>query len=94
MKRILFVYKAFKGKKAKIRIYTLESVAVDKICRILDVDNEARDLYDLWYLLRLGLKAEKINKGFSKKIGYDILYPNLLSAIKNENYRLKLSQII
>ncbi len=86
-KRILFAYEAFKGEKAELRIYTLESVAVDKICRILDVDNEPRDLYDLWYLLRSDLDTEKIKKGFNKKIGYDIHYPNLLSAIKNEDYR-------
>jgi len=39
-KRILFVYDAFRDEKADLRIYTLESVVVDKICRILDVDNE------------------------------------------------------
>jgi len=86
-RRILFVYEAFEDEKAEFRTYTLESVAVDKICRILDVDNEPRDLYDLWYLLRLGLDAGKIKKGFKEKIGYNIHYPNLLNAIKNEDYR-------
>jgi len=66
-KRILFVYDAFRDEKADLRIYTLESVAVDKICRILDVDNEPQ--------------------GFKNKIGYDIYYPNLLNAIKNDDYR-------
>ena len=86
-KGILFVYEAFRGEKADLRIYTLESVVVDKICRILDVDNEPRDLYDLWYLLRLGFDERKIKQGFRKKIGYDIYYPNLLNAIKNDDYR-------
>ena len=86
-KRILFGYDEFKYEKAELRIYTLESVAVDKICRILDVDNEPRDLYDLWYLLKLDLNAGIIKKGFNKKVGYDIYYPNLLSAIGNEDYR-------
>jgi len=86
-KRILFGYEEFKYEKTELRIYTLESVAVDKICRILDVDNEPRDLYDLWYLLKLGLNTGKIKKGFNKKVGYDIFYPNLLSAIRNEDYR-------
>ena len=86
-KRILFIYEAFRGEKAELRIYTLESVVVDKICRILDVDNEPRDLYDLWYLLRLGLDERGIKEGFKKKIGYDIYYPNLLNAIKNDDYR-------
>jgi len=86
-KPILFVYEAFLGEKAELRIYTLESVAVDKICRILGVDNEPRDLYDLWHLLRLGIDTEKIKRGFNKKIGHDIHYASLLSAIKNEDYR-------
>jgi len=86
-KQILFIYEAFRGEKADLRIYTLESVVVDKICRILDVDNEPRDLYDLWYLLRLSLDERKIKQGFKKKIGYDIYYPNLLNAIKNDDYR-------
>jgi len=87
IKRILFGYEEFKYEKAELRIYTLESVAVDKICRILDVDNEPRDIYDLWHLLKLDLNAGKIKKGFNKKVGYDIYYPNLLSAIINEDYR-------
>jgi predicted nucleotidyltransferase component of viral defense system len=86
-KRILFGYEEFKYEKTELRIYTLESVAVDKICRILDIDNEPRDLYDLWYLLKLDLNVGKIKKGFNKKVGYAIYYPNLLSAIRNEDYR-------
>ena len=86
-KRILFGYQEFKNEKTELRIYTLESVAVDKICRILDVDNEPRDLYDLWYLLKLDLNAGIIKKVLNKKFGYYIYYPNLLSAIESEDYR-------
>jgi predicted nucleotidyltransferase component of viral defense system len=86
-KQISFAHQEFKHEKTMLRTYTLESVAVDKICRILDVDNEPRDLYDLWYLLKLNLNPGKIKKGFNKKFGYDIHYPNLLSAIGNEDYR-------
>ena len=28
-----------------------------------------------------------IKQGFKNKIGYDIYYPNLLNAIKNDDYR-------
>jgi predicted nucleotidyltransferase component of viral defense system len=85
-KQISFAHQEFKHEKTMIRTYTLESVSVDKIYRILDVDNEPRDLYDLWYLLRLSLNPGKIKNGFNKKFGYDIHYPNLLSAIGNEDY--------
>jgi predicted nucleotidyltransferase component of viral defense system len=86
-KRILFGFEEFLHENVELRTYTFESVAVDKICRILDVDNEPRDLYDLWYLLKLDLNTEKIKKGFNKKVGYDIHYPNLINAIRNEDYR-------
>jgi len=86
-KQVLFSYRDFKDEMVKLRIYTLESVAVDKISRILDVDNEPRDLYDLWALLKLDLNGEKINTGFNKKFGYDINYSNLACAIRNEDYR-------
>lgn len=46
-KQVLFSYQEFKSEKTKLKVYQLESVAVDKISRILDVDNEPRDLYDL-----------------------------------------------
>ena len=85
--RILFSYKAFQHENINIKTYILESVAVDKICRILDVDNEPRDLYDLWYLLNLDLDSRKIKEGFEKKFGHDIYYSNLINAIKNEDFR-------
>lgn len=37
----------FTNQDCKLNTYTLESVAADKISRILDVDKEARDIYDL-----------------------------------------------
>jgi len=86
-KRVLFSYPEFKHKKPKLKTYILESFAVDKICRILDVDNEPRDLYDLRYLLKLGLNAEKIKNGLNNKFGYDVYYPSILSAIKKEDFR-------
>jgi predicted nucleotidyltransferase component of viral defense system len=86
-KQILFEHQEFKPEKAELRVYTLESVVVDKISRILDVDNEPRDLYDLWYLLKLDLEINKIKEGYLQKFGYDLHCVNLVSAIKNDDYR-------
>ncbi len=86
-KRILFSHREFMHENTRLKTYNLESVVVDKICRILDVDYEPRDLYDLWYLLKLDLNAKKIIEGLKKKFGYEIHLPNLLSAIRSEDYR-------
>ena len=59
----------------------------DKIGRILDVDNEPRDLYDLWYLLKLNLDINVTRKEFKNKYGYEIIIPNLLREIVKDDYR-------
>lgn len=74
-KRLLFSYPEFKNKNLILETYALESVVCDKIRRILDVDNEPRDLYDLWYLLKLNLDIKIIRKEFKNKYGYEILIP-------------------
>ena len=65
----------------------MESVAADKISRILDVDKEARDIYDLWYLLNLGLDISKIKGVLKKRFGYKLYSPNLLNEINSESYK-------
>lgn len=86
-KRLLFTYPEFKNKNSVLETYALESVVCDKIGRILDVDNEPRDLYDLWYLLKLNLDINIIRKEFKNKYGYEILIPNLLREIVKDDYR-------
>lgn len=46
-KRLLFSYPEFENKNSILKTYVLESVVCDKIGRILDIDNEPRDLHDL-----------------------------------------------
>ena len=86
-KRLLFSYPEFKNKNLILETYVLESVVCDKIGRILDVDNEPRDLYDLWYLLKLNLDINIIRKEFKNKYGYKILIPNLLREIVKDDYK-------
>lgn len=86
-KRLLFTYPEFENKNSVLETYALESVVCDKIGRILDVDNEPRDLYDLWYLLKLNLDINIIRKEFKNKYGYEILIPNLLREIVKDDYR-------
>jgi len=85
--KIIFTYSDFKEKNCKLNTYTLESVAADKISRILDVDKEARDIYDLWYLLNLGLDISKIKGVLKKRFGYELYSPNLLNEINSESYK-------
>ena len=86
-KRLLFSYPEFENKNSILETYALESVICDKIGRILDVDNEPRDLYDLWYLLKLNLDINIIRKEFKNKYGYKILIPNLLRGIVKDDYK-------
>ena len=86
-KEILFRYEEFKKKGLKLKTYILESVASDKISRILDVDNEPRDLYDLLHLLELDIDITRVKKELKKRFGYDTYLPNLLSEIGKEAYR-------
>lgn len=86
-KRLLFSYPEFENKNLVLETYALESVICDKIGRILDVDDEPRDLYDLWYLLKLDLDIKILKREFKNKYGYGIIIPNLLREIAKNNYR-------
>lgn len=84
---IAFTHQEFKG-NSSLLTYRLESVVSDKIGRILGVVNEARDIYDIWYLLKLDINIESIRKEFKNKYGYNIIIPNLISKISSEEYKL------
>jgi predicted nucleotidyltransferase component of viral defense system len=86
-KRIIFTYPEFENDNSILKTYALESVICDKIGRILDVDNEPRDLYDLWYLLKLNLDINIIRKEFKNKYGYEIIIPNLLRELVRDDYK-------
>jgi uncharacterized protein len=86
-KGILFQYDEFKERKLELNSYILESVASDKISRILDVDNEPRDVYDLLHILRSDIDSFKIKRELKKRFGYEAYLPNLLNEIGKEAYR-------
>lgn len=86
-RKVMFRYQQFSSKHIEIYVYDLESMVSDKICRILDGDNEPRDLYDLWYLLKLRINAAKIKREFRKRIEFDFRVPSLLSEIRREEFK-------
>ncbi|PJC48377.1 MAG: hypothetical protein CO035_03805 [Candidatus Omnitrophica bacterium CG_4_9_14_0_2_um_filter_42_8] len=86
-KKMLFSYQEFGKEELSLKTYTLEAVVSDKISRMLDVDNEPRDIYDLWNLLKLELDVIKIKIELKKRYGYDIYLPNLLIEITKEVYK-------
>jgi uncharacterized protein len=86
-KRIKFSYPDFKGNNLTLRSYVLESIVCDKIGRIMDIDNEPRDLFDLWYLLQLELDSDIIKNEYKNKYGYNIIIPNLMREINKDDYR-------
>lgn len=87
LKTALFSYEEFKKDECKIQTYNLESVVSDKISRILDVDKESRDIYDLWYLLKTDINIDDVKKELNNRFGYDTHLPNILTEIKKEAYR-------
>jgi uncharacterized protein len=87
-KNIIFTFQDFAGKNLKLYAYTLESVASEKIIRILDVDKEARDIYDLWYLLKLDiLKIDSLKNELGKKLKTRLYFNNLINSINSSVYR-------
>jgi len=97
-RKMLFSYQEFEKEKLSLKTYRLESVVSDKISRILDVDNEPRDIYDLWYLLKLEIDVIKIKIELKKRYDYDIYLPNLLTEITKEahkrNWQIRLEKQI
>jgi predicted nucleotidyltransferase component of viral defense system len=86
-RKILFGFNEFKSEKQSLKTYDLESVVSDKICRILDIDNEPRDIYDLWFLLKSKVDISKVKKELKKRYGYEPYFHNLLNSITLEEYR-------
>ena len=88
IRNILFSYQEFKGEPLSIKAYNLESVVSDKISRILSVDNEARDVYDLWCLLKQRLNSNIVKDELKNRFGHDIYLPGIMDSIKREEYRI------
>lgn len=86
-KRILFAYQEFNKENVILNTYTLESIVSDKISRILNTANEPRDIFDLWYLLKLDIDTEKIKGELKKRFAHSIYFPNILKEILKEDYK-------
>jgi len=54
----------------------------------MDIDNEPRDLFDMWYLLQLELDSFIIKNEYKNKYGYNIIISNLMRAINKDDYRI------
>ncbi len=58
--------------KAKVRVYSLEEIACEKVVALLDrARNEPRDLYDVWYLVEGGrIDLAGIVEGVERKLEF------------------------
>ena len=87
-KEIIFTYPDFREKKNTLNTYTLESVVTDKISRIMDVDKEVRDIFDLWFLLKLDyLNIFMLKDELKRRLGFKMHFPNLVDEIKSRAYK-------
>ncbi|MBI4063690.1 MAG: nucleotidyl transferase AbiEii/AbiGii toxin family protein [Elusimicrobia bacterium] len=84
--KLVFSFNDFGPIIRHVQAYTPESIAAEKIGRILDSVIEPRDLWDLLHLLNSGLKIRALKKIFHGKYSCDISLPRLLSAIKSPAY--------
>jgi predicted nucleotidyltransferase component of viral defense system len=83
-RNIIFTYQDFINLKNKLNTYKLESVASDKISRIMDIDKEVRDVYDLWYLLKLNnLEMTRVKNELKKRFGFNFYFQNLIEEINS-----------
>lgn len=52
------------------------------------MDKEARDIYDLWYLLKLDfLNIDKLKDELKKRFGFVVYLPNLIKEINSKVYK-------
>jgi predicted nucleotidyltransferase component of viral defense system len=84
---IVFIHDDFRNLNHSLNTYDLESMAAEKIVRIMDVVDEPRDLWDLFYLLKSKIKSNIIKEQFVEKTGFDINAVTLINAIKKPNYQ-------
>lgn len=87
IKKMLLAHQEFQAKDIELLTYDLESVASDKICRISEGDNEPRDLYDLWYLLKLDINTRIVKSELKRRFGFNYYLPNLPAEIKKEDFK-------
>lgn len=84
---IIFTYDDFRNLNRSLNTYNPESIAAEKILRILDVVDEPRDLWDLLHLLKSKIKSNIIKEQFAEKSGFDINAGTLIKAITKPNYQ-------
>jgi predicted nucleotidyltransferase component of viral defense system len=86
------VHDEFRGQNLSMNSYALEAVIADKISRIISLEKEARDIYDLKQLFDRDVKTDIINAEFRKGHSHDIDPVDLLRRI-NDNYFRKMWEI-
>lgn len=88
-KEIISTYSDRKEVKGKLRTYSLEAIAAEKLSAIFDLTRkEPRDLYDLNYLLkRSKLNCKEVVVLLKKKHGFIPPLSSLLSNLKSNIYR-------
>ncbi len=84
---LLSAFGEFEKKKTLLYTCDLETIAGDKIGAIMDNRNEARDVYDIWCILKADIDVKKVTKSYREKYGYKIYLQGLLEAVQKEAYR-------
>ena len=82
-----FLHDEFKNEKLTINTNDIEAIAADKISRTISANKEARDIYDLKYLLSEDIETGKMNVEFRKVHSHDIDPVDLIHKINDINLK-------
>lgn len=92
--RIKYIYDEFKGADDSLQCYKLEAVVADKISRINSINKEARDIYDMKYLLQSDVDINEVKDEYKRRFAYNLNPEDLIRKVKDKvyeglwNYRL------
>lgn len=87
VRTLRFLHDEFRKEPVFLNVYTLETVAADKISRIISIEKEARDIYDLKQVFSENLDTAVMNAEFRKNHSFDIDPVDLVRKIAGNSFR-------
>jgi len=85
--KLNLVYDEFNKPETYMKVCILESVISDKISRIISINKEARDIYDLKHLYESNVDLAIIEKEFRKNNSSGIGIRDLVNKVKDKGFR-------
>ncbi|MBN2753953.1 MAG: nucleotidyl transferase AbiEii/AbiGii toxin family protein [Candidatus Goldbacteria bacterium] len=84
--RIRYIHDEFKNADDNLLCYKLEAVAADKINRINSINKEARDIYDMKFILEAEVDINKLKEEYKRRFAYSLNSADLIRKVKDKAY--------